>query len=404
MENRPLNVLCIASFFKGSEFMVACQEAGANVYLLTSKKLENKPWPRASLTDVFYMEDKDDNWDMEIAIKGLAYIFRENPMDRIVALDDFDVEKGAFLRENFRIPGMGQTTARYFRDKLAMRMRAQEFDISVPEFTPVFSNEQVADYLSRVSAPWVLKPRSEASATGIKKLYHAEDVWKTLHEIGEERHMYVLEQFRPGDVYHLDALSVNGEIIFCKSSRYLSTPMEVAHGGGIFRSITIEENSKDDKALKKMNTQVMKAFGMQYSASHTEYIKCHEDGKYYFLETSSRVGGAHLSDMVEAATGINLWAEWAKIEVADAMGTTYNLPKADNYEAGIIVSLARELHPDVSSFQDAEIYWKMNMDYHVGLIVRSKEKGKVVDLLDKYAERVKNEFHASAPIRSKPTN
>lgn len=229
-------------------------------------------------------------------------------------------------------------------------------------------------------------------------------MWKTLHEIGEERHMYVLEQFRPGDVYHLDALSVNGEIIFCKSSRYLSTPMEVAHGGGIFRSITIEENSKDDKALKKMNNQVMKAFGMQYSASHTEYIKCHEDGKYYFLETSSRVGGAHLSDMVEAATGINLWAEWAKIEVADAMGTTYNLPKADNYEAGIIVSLARELHPDVSSFQDAEIYWKMNMDYHVGLIVRSKEKGKVVDLLDKYAERVKNEFHASAPIRSKPTN
>lgn len=36
------------------------------------------------------------------------------------------------------------------------------------------------------------------------------------------------------------------------------------------------------KALQKMNEDVMKAFGMNYSASHTEFIKCHEDGQFYF--------------------------------------------------------------------------------------------------------------------------
>ena len=42
---------------------------------------------------------------------------RSKKIDRIVALDDFDVEKGAYLREHFQISGMGQTTARHFRDK-----------------------------------------------------------------------------------------------------------------------------------------------------------------------------------------------------------------------------------------------------------------------------------------------
>jgi biotin carboxylase len=50
---------------------------------------------------------------------------------------------------------------------------------------------------------------------------------------------------------------------------------------------------------------------LKHGAAHTEFIKCNEDGKIYFLETSSRVGGAHIAEMVEAASGINLWGEWA---------------------------------------------------------------------------------------------
>jgi len=36
---------------------------------------------------------------------------------RVVTLEDFDVEKVAALREHLRIPEMGDTTTRYFRDK-----------------------------------------------------------------------------------------------------------------------------------------------------------------------------------------------------------------------------------------------------------------------------------------------
>ena len=100
---------------------------------------------------------------------------------------------------------------------------------------------------------------------------------------------FLLEKFTPGDVFHVDALSFNGKVVFSKVSQYLNTPFEVAHGGGIFRSVTLAVNSWEDQKLKQLNETIMKAFGMVFSASHTEFIKGH-DGKYYFLETSSRVG------------------------------------------------------------------------------------------------------------------
>jgi biotin carboxylase len=292
---------------------------------------------------------------------------------------------------------MGQTTGRFFRDKLAMRVKAADSGIPIPPFSPIFNDAEVNQYADSVEAPWVVKPRSEASATGIKKVHNKEELWNVINSLGDKRHQHLVEQFKPGDVYHVDSLSQNGKLEFCRVSKYMDTPMEVAHGGGIFRSTIVPFGSKEDKALQKLTAKVMTAFGMQFSASHTEFIKNRADGQFYFLETSSRVGGAHLAEMVEASSGINLWAEWAKLETAVANGENYQLPKIEKNYAGIIVSLAREKHPDNSSFNDPEIWWRMNKEYHIGLIVKSKSREDVIALLDNYAKRVAKDFHASAP-------
>ncbi len=403
----PLSILCIASFFKGEDFMRGAKAAGCTVYLVTSNQLRDAEWPRESLDDIFFVNDINNekgNWNMTEVISGLAWLMRSKKIDRIVSLDDFDVEKGAEMREHFRIPGMGQTTCRYFRDKLAMRVKADSEGIKVPQFSDLFNDNEVNYYLDTVQAPWLIKPRGEASATGIKKAHSKDEAWRILNGLGENRHKFLIEQFRPGDVYHVDALSLEGKLIFCRVSRYLSTPMEVAHGGGVFRSITVEFGSDDDKKLQKLNADVMKAFGMNYSASHTEFIKDRETGEFVFLETSSRVGGANLAEMVEYSSDINLWREWATIEAAVAKGEKYKLPKVKNEYAGIVVSLSRHQCPDTSSFNDAEIVWRMKKDYHIGLIVRSKSQKRVLELLDNYTHRIFNDFHASAPVPDKPSN
>ncbi|MEM9889044.1 MAG: ATPase [Bacteroidota bacterium] len=395
-----MTFLCISCYFKGNAFLKTLKESGHTVYLLTLKKLEHEAWIRDAIDDFFYMNsDTNAPENMGNLAKGLAWLLRSRKIDRIVALDDFDVEKAAYLREQFRIPGMGQTTVRYFRDKLAMRMKAAEADIAVPAFIALFNDEDINAYADSIPTPWIIKPRSEASATGMKKIHSKEQLWQILNEIGEDRHRYLLERFTPGDVYHADALSVGGQVQFVRSSKYMNTPFEVAHGGGIFRTTTLKFGGEEDEALKAMHTQVMEAFGMQFSASHTEFIRAHEDGKFYFLETSSRVGGAHIAEMVEASSGINLWSEWAKVEIAMATKSSYQLPEVKNDYAGILVSLSRFQHPDMSSFNDPEVVWRINKEYHVGMIVRSERRARVIELMDNYLERVYRDFHASAPMK-----
>lgn len=384
--------------------MQALHECGATVYLLTSKKHEDKDWPRESLENIFYMESDDHNhWNMQDAIKGLAWLMRDHDIDRIVSLDDFDVEKGALLREEFRIDGMGQSTARYFRDKLAMRIKAKEAGILVPEFTSLFHDADINYFADTVPTPWMLKPRGEASATGIKKIYTKDDLWENIHDLKEDRHTFLLERFIPGQVYHMDSVLQDSKVAFVRCSQYLAPPFEVAHGGGIFRSATLDLDSEDHIQLATLNEQIMHAFHMRYSATHSEALKANDTGKFYFIETSARVGGAHIAEMVEAATGLNLWAEWAKVEYANATKTVYDDPIMKKDLAGILISLIKDPKPDYNMFSDKEIVWRMeDQDHHIGMIVSSHERQIVLDLLDKFSHVVKERFHAAAPAPDKP--
>ncbi|MFT4567795.1 MAG: hypothetical protein ACI9FN_002762 [Saprospiraceae bacterium] len=381
--------LCISTYFKGSAFLVALKEQGARVFLVTSGKLRGKAWPFEHIDEVFYLEpDEIGSFNMQHLTLGTAGLMQHNKIDAIVALDDFDVERAATLREHFRIPGMGSTTVRYFRDKLAMRIKAQDEGIKVPAFTAVFNDAEVHTYTQVHEAPWVLKPRSEASGTGIKKIHSSEELWEILNTLNNDRHKYLLEQFKPGTVYHIDAVTWNNKTAFISSAEYLAPPLEISQGGGVFRSITMDYKSAVNKALIALTKDVHKTFGLEHGASHTEAIKCHEDGEYYFLETSARVGGAHIAEMTESSSGLNLWTEWAKIEYCKVTGGDYKSPKVTKLYAGLIMALTKDKHPDLSYFESPELYLKVPLDYHVGLVLQSSDYAKIRELLDQYADKI----------------
>jgi len=136
--------------------------------------------------------------------------------------------------------------------------------------------------------------------------------------------------------------------------------------------------------------------------SHTEFIKADSDGKFYFLETSARVGGTNLAELVEAASGINLWVEWAKIEIGQGK-KTYETPNTRKDFAGIIISLAKQEWPDLSAYNDPEIIWKMKKRYHAGMIVSSPSFERVQSLVENYTQRYYKDFFTSQPLPDKPT-
>jgi len=400
-QQRPITILCLASYYKGSEFLRECHRQGCRTLLLTSHSLKDEAWPRESIDEIFYMPDVQKEWKLEDAILGVSYMARTERLDRIVALDDFDVEKAATLREHLRVPGMGDTTARYFRDKLAMRAKARDEGLAVPEFIHVLNHSQLSEFVERVPPPWVLKPRSMAGSMGIKKIRSAEEFWSSLEVLGDKQSFYLLEQFVPGDIYHVDAIFYDNEMLFSIASRYGRPPMEVSQEGDIFTTRTLPLGSDEAKPVVELNEKTMRAFGMLRGVAHSEFIRG-RDGTLYFLETSARVGGAHIVDLVEAATGINLWAEWAKLEIAGGKAP-YQPPKPRKDSAGLLVSLAKQERPDTSGYNDPEIVWRMTeKKHHVGLIVKSADPKRVQELLDNYTQRMRQDFLAWQPPLDRP--
>jgi biotin carboxylase len=392
-------ILCITTYEKGQEFMRECKRAGWRVLLLTVEKLRNGDWPRESLDEIFFIPE---NLLLDGVLNAVSYMARTRKLDRIVALDEFDMETAAALREHMRIPGMGLTTLRYFRDKLAMRAQAHEKNVLVPEFVPVIHYDDLRDYMERVPGPWVLKPRAEASAIGIKKIQHPEELWPILDQLGDRQSHFVLERFVPGDVYHVDSVVSEKKVLFAAVSKYGAPPMKVAHEGGIFTTRIIPRIAAETRELQKTNRALITALGLVRGVTHAEFIKAHADGRFYFLECAARVGGAYINEMVEAASNVNLWREWARIEMAGGR-QPYKLPRRKNIYAGVILCLARQERPDLSAYKDAEIVTRFPKRYHAGLLLAAKDASRIESLLASYVERFAKDFMAVAPLPDKPT-
>jgi len=393
-------ILCISTYEKGQDFLRTCAESGVLVTLLTVEKLRNADWPREALEDLVTMPE---NLTPEQILNTVSWMMRGRRFDRVVALDEFDLEIAAMIREHMRLPGMGVTTTAFYRDKLAMRTGARDLGFRVPEFCRVFNYDELRAYMAAVPSPWLLKPRTSASALGIRKVQDPDHLWRILYELGDRQSHFVLERFVPGEIFHVDSIVSERKVVFSTVHKYGRPPMQVMHEGGVFTTRTLDRASADSEKLTAFNAVLAPALGLQRGVTHAEYIKAHADGEIYFLEIAARVGGAFISDLVEASTSVNLWREWARIEVANLRGDAYALPPLTAEYAGSVLCLSHTAEPDTSAFDAPEIVHRMKKHHHAGLIVRSKKPDRVEQLLDDYSARFAQMFLATMPAPEKPT-
>jgi ATP-grasp domain len=401
---RPRTIVCLASYFKGAEFMRECKRQDCRVILVTKEKILHEDWPRDSLDDIIALPN---NAPPELFVYVVGQLGRPQKIDRVVALEEFDVVTAGLVREQLCLDGMTSAEARVFRDKLAMRVRAREAGIAAPDFVHVLNYDELREYMARVPAPWVMKPRSDVSAIGIKKLEDSEQVWRWIDALDareslfERSPYYLLERYVAGNVFHVDSLVNRGKVVFAGVNAYGRPPMDVTHQGGVFISRTVLRNSADERKLLRLNRKLIAALGLTHGAAHAEFIKSAADGEFYFLEVASRVGGAYIAESLEAASGINIWREWARIEMASDPNA-YQLPKPRKEYGGIVLSLARQEYPDTSSYTDEEIVYRVRKRHHVGLVVRSPRLERVEELTNSYAQRFGEEFTAVVPPPERP--
>lgn len=393
-------ILCISSYEKGQDFLRQCADMGVRPTLLTVEKHRGGDWPRECLEDLATMPE---DMTREQILNTVSWMARDRRFDSVVALDEFDQETAAAVREHWRLRGMNLSTMAFYRDKLAMRTGARQAGFLVPEFCRVLNYDDLRAYMGSVEGPWLLKPRAEASALGIRKIHEPDQLWRALDELGDRQSRFLMERFVPGDIFHVDSIVSEGRVVFSVVHQYGRPPMQVMHEGGVFTTRTVDRTSAEWRELTELNGRLAPALGMVRGVTHAEYIRAHADGRFYFLEIAARVGGAFIVDLVQASTGINLWREWARLEVQDMLGSPYVLPP--NYEeyAGSVLCLAQTAEPDTSRFDAPEIVYRMKKHHHAGLIVRSYRPERIRELLEDYGDQFAMRYLATMPAPEKPT-
>jgi len=74
------------------------------------------------------------------------------------------------------------------------------------------------------------------------------------------------------------------------------------------------------------------------------------------------------------------------------------LPETRKDYGGLVITLARQQRPDLSSYAEPEVFYRAPEDYHAGLVVRSPDRARVNALLESYQHRFRDDFFASLPV------
>ena len=392
-------VLCLASYFKGLQLLTAYRQLGCRIVVIAGMDLRDQPWPEEIVDELHFIPDVTDVPNL---IKGVSYLARETQFDRVVPLEEYCMAAAASVRAHLGISGIEETTARRFRDKYTMRCRARDRGIPVPAFELLLNNQRLAEFAESVPGLWLIKPRAEAGAVKIQKVHNAEEMWEVANSLGDDESNYLIEDFIPGEVCHVDSVIHQGEPVFALPSRYGKPPFDVWNGGGVFMSSTVPNPDPLRERLLEQNRQLIAAMGIEWGVTHAEFIHG-ENGELYFLEIAARVCGANLDRMVWAASGVDLFYEQARVDLCNFRGERYSLKKPKSRHAGLLECLTSVKEPQLGLEEMKEVVWQLDKDYHAGVVLAASTGKKVKQLLDDLSRKLAEEHLAVLPAADRPT-
>ncbi|HUV97825.1 MAG TPA: hypothetical protein VMV98_10175 [Acidobacteriaceae bacterium] len=316
-------ILCMAASHMGHQFLEELANLGCRAVLLTIDEHRNAGWPSDAIGELHSMPA---GMTLQQITNTVTYLARSRKFARIIALDNFNVEIAAALREHLRIPGMGVTTARYFSDRLAARIKAAHMGIAVPACTLVANYEELRHFMQTVPAPWLLTPRSASCGSESRQLHESEQVWRALDALGDHQSGFLLEQSIEGDRMHVDSLTADGTVVFSAVSPYRAASSEGPEAGELLPTTRNSSTTADIERFRRANTALLSSMRMARGVTHTEFLRSNATGEFYFMETSASVDDRCVADMMKESHGLNLWREWARLEVAAMRGEPYALP------------------------------------------------------------------------------
>lgn len=245
---------------------------------------------------------KNYNTNGNIHKLALDYHYEE-PFQRILGLDEFDLIRLAHLREYLNIPGQGLLSATTYRDKLLMKKHLDYHNIAIPEYRELKSPIDLIEFIEEYKYPVIVKPRNLVSSMGIVLIRSESDLQKFLENDFEKNMM--VENYIEAKLYHIDGLVKDGELMFVWPSAYLSLN-RCWLNDGFTSSYMLEPKNPTFNKLIDYTKKVLKA--MPSPDIFTFHLEVFEEnnGKLLVCEITSRTGLGRVNKMLEECCSINL--------------------------------------------------------------------------------------------------
>jgi biotin carboxylase len=235
-------------------------------------------------------------------------VAKHGAIDCLVAMAELDILTAAQLRDEFDIDGMRLETARRFIDKSVMKTLIRKAGIPTPEF------RELADGPHGLQFPLILKPKRDASSRGVTKLLSPEDLERTMPT--ERLEDYLLEEFCPDEVYHLDGFVRDGKLLFQSSNQYIGTCLDFSHGSPL-GSVEVTDPEKR-QIFRGFVVRVLVALALDNGSFHLECFL--REKTPIFLEIGARAGGGDIREVIQLAHGFDIVKAWIDVQLGQDAG------------------------------------------------------------------------------------
>lgn len=272
------------------------------------------------------LEIADKVYDMDVrAQEDILRAARNENIDGVVTdQTDIAVRTVAYVAEKMGLPGIGYECAKLFTDKYLMRKRTHELGLPTIRYSMVSDIEEAKEFFETVEGRAILKPTDNQGSRGVYMIDSVRELEARFYKAMEHStsRNVIIEQYIKGREFEVDSIVVDHDerpLMYADTDLY-DIP-------NVFASKTrLYPSSADEGTVKKLlrlNSSVIRGFGLKQGLTHSEYVE-DADGQIYLIEAAARGGGSFISSHIaRLQTGLNT----SEFLVNLALGNIHHMPE-----------------------------------------------------------------------------
>lgn len=243
----------------------------------------------------------------------------------IVPLIEMCVESGLAIAHAYDLTYMHEHTVRLARNKYEMRKAFEAAGLPVPRYLPFTTFEELQSQSRRLCFPVVIKPRNAGGSEGVvlvktpaeldgafEHLRAAMAGYQAKYSLDES--IFLVEEYVDADheCSVILATSPQGIVVLAVEDKYLGAKPYFVEMGHSMPSVFA-----GSRVIRETAIAACRALGMDRGVVEVE-MKVYDADRVVLMELNSRPPGDCSLDMIESASGVNVFEMHAKAYLDDA--------------------------------------------------------------------------------------